>query len=57
MKCPASEDGKCQLVVAMGAYCNGHSTQCQMRPAVEQQARLVEGMIATVRSAFGIKGD
>lgn len=57
MKCPASEDGKCQLVVAMGASCNGYSQQCKMRSAVEQQARLVEGLIATVRSAFGIKGD
>ena len=57
MKCPASENGVCQLVIAMGASCNGYSQQCKMRPAVENQARLVDGMIATVRAAFGIKGD
>lgn len=57
MKCPASENGRCKLVVAMGTPCDGYSTQCNMRPAVEQQARVAENMIATIRSAFGIKGD
>ena len=57
MKCPASEDGKCQLVVAMGASCNGYSRQCKMRPAVENQYQLAQSAIAAVRAAFGIKGD
>lgn len=57
MKCPASENGVCQLVIAMGASCNGYSRQCKMRPAVENQYQLAQNAIAVVRAAFGIKGD
>lgn len=57
MKCPASENGVCQLVIAMGASCEGYSQQCKMRPAVENQYQLAQNAIAAVRAAFGIKGD
>lgn len=57
MKCPASENGVCQLVIAMGASCNGYSQQCKVRSAVESQERIAQSAIAAVRAAFGIKGD
>ncbi len=54
MKCPASVDGVCQLVIAMGARCDGYSSSCRMRPAVERQQQLAGSIEATVRKAFGI---
>ncbi len=40
MKCPASDNGTCQLVIALGERCDGHSRKCKMRPAVEAQHEL-----------------
>ena len=56
-RCPASEDGRCMLVIAMGAPCEGWSASCAMRPQVEKRRELAEALAETMRQAFGVSPD
>lgn len=56
-KCPASDGGRCMLVIAMGAPCDGWSASCAMRPQLEKREALAEALSENVRRAFGIAPD
>ena len=57
MKCPANDNGTCQLVIALGERCDGHSRKCKMRPVVEAQHEVRMKALSCMRAAFGIRGD
>ena len=55
MRCPASKDGVCQNVYALGARCDGYSDSCNLRPQYEWAARIATNMADSARSVLGLK--